>query len=71
MYARLKVPAGERSRLVIPTNRVAQVGQLDVVWVVETSGAVRRFVRLGRPVGENLIEVVAGLEEGEKVLMVP
>ena len=71
MYARMKVPAGERSRLVIPTNRVAQVGQLDVVWVVETSGAVRRFVRLGRPIGEDLIEVVAGLEEGEKILMVP
>jgi RND family efflux transporter MFP subunit len=71
MYARLQVPAGERARLVVPADRVAQVGQLDVVWVLESGGAVRRFVRLGRPAGDKLVEVLAGLEEGEKVLPVP
>jgi RND family efflux transporter MFP subunit len=71
MYARLQVPAGERMRLVVPADRIAQVGQLDVVWVAESGGAVRRFVRLGRPAGENLVEVVAGLKEGEEVLTVP
>jgi RND family efflux transporter MFP subunit len=71
MYARLQVPAGERTRLVIPADRVAQVGQLNVVWVVESSGPVRRFVHLGRPAGDNVVEVVAGLEEGEKVLPLP
>ncbi len=71
MYARLQVPAGERSRLVIPVDRVAEVGQLDVIWVAQSSGVTRRFVRLGRPSGDNLVEVISGLEEGEKVLQVP
>jgi RND family efflux transporter MFP subunit len=71
MYARLQVPAGERMRLVVPADRIAQVGQLDVVWVAESGGVVRRFVRLGRPAGKNLVEVVAGLKEGEEVLTVP
>jgi RND family efflux transporter MFP subunit len=71
MYARLQVPAGERTRLIIPADRVAQVGQLNVVWVLESSAPVRRFVRLGQPAGDNVVEVIAGLEEGEKVLPLP
>ncbi|MEH6581615.1 MAG: efflux RND transporter periplasmic adaptor subunit [Halioglobus sp.] len=71
MYARLQVPAGERTRLVIPVDRVAQLGQLDVVWVLESGGSVRRFVRLGRRVEGTMVEVVAGLEEGDKILRVP
>ncbi len=68
MYARVQVPAGERERLLVPAERVASVGQLDVVWVAEEGGAVRRFVRLGRPAGEGMVEVVAGLAAGEAVL---
>jgi len=68
MYARVQVPAGERERLLVPAERVASVGQLDVVWVAEEGGAVRRFVRLGRPAGEGMVEVVAGLAAGDAVL---
>jgi len=71
MYARVKVPAGERTRLLIPANRVAQVGQLDVVWVAEGDKIVRRFVRLGRPADEGMIEVTAGLAAGDAVLPPP
>ena len=71
MYARMLVPAGERSRLLVPAQRVAQVGQLDVVWVAEEGAIVRRFVRLGRPVGQEMIEVVGGLAEGELVMPRP
>jgi RND family efflux transporter MFP subunit len=71
MYARLRVPAGVRSRLLIPTGRVAQVGQLDVVWVAQDDRVVRRFVRLGRPADDGMVEVVAGLAPGDAVLTVP
>jgi RND family efflux transporter MFP subunit len=71
MYARLKVPGGERSRLLIPVDRVARVGQLDVVWVADDGRVLRRFVRLGRAAGEGQVEVLAGLEEGELVMPVP
>lgn len=71
MYARLKVPAGDRTRLLIPADRVAQVGQLDVVWVAERGRVVRRFVRLGRPAGQGQVEVIAGLAEGDAVMPQP
>jgi membrane fusion protein (multidrug efflux system) len=70
MYARLHVPAGDRVRLLIPSERVAQIGQLDVVWVAQEGRVERRFVRLGRPIGE-LVEVISGLREGDAVMPVP
>ena len=71
MYARMLVPAGNIERLLIPADRVAQVGQLDVVWVAESGQMVRRFVRLGRAVPGGMIEVVGGLAEGEQLMPVP
>jgi membrane fusion protein (multidrug efflux system) len=71
MYARLQVIAGNRSRLLIPADRVASVGQLDVVWVAHEGKAERRFVRLGQPTTEGLIEVISGLKSGELVLPLP
>lgn len=71
MYARLLVPAGERAQLVIPADRVASVGQLDVVWVATANGALRRFVKLGHRTDDELVEVVSGLQPGDLVLPVP
>jgi membrane fusion protein, multidrug efflux system len=55
----------------IPVDRVARVGQLDVVRVADDGRVLRRFVRLGRAAGEGQVEVLAGLEEGELVMPVP
>jgi len=71
MYARVQIPAGERQRLLIPADRVARVGQLDVVWVYEQGVVDRRFVRLGPAVAGDYIEVISGLELGERLLPVP
>ena len=68
MYARLQVPAGERSRILVPEDRVAEIGQLNVVWVATATGVVRRFVRLGQPAGDGKVEVIAGLEPGDRVM---
>lgn len=68
MYARLNVPAGERVRLLIPADRVGQVGQLDLVWVAAQGAILRRFVRLGRATADGQVEVTAGLTEGELVM---
>lgn len=68
MYARLQVAAGERSRLSIPADRVASIGQLDVVWVAHEGSAERRFVRLGAPGDDGTVEVISGLASGELVL---
>ncbi len=71
MYARLEVPAGEETLLVIPKDRVAQVGQLDVVWVAAHGIEQRRFIRTGKQINQQLVEVVSGLSEGEALLPIP
>jgi len=71
MYARMLVPAGERKRLLIPEDRVAEVGQLDVVWVADEGRVLRRFVRLGRPADNGLVEVTGGLSPGDRVMPLP
>lgn len=71
MYAQLLVPAGEESLLLIPEERVAKVGQLDVVWLDNEGVSERRFVRTGRNVGNGLLEVISGLQKGDRLLSVP
>ena len=68
MYARLQVLAGYRPQLLVPADRVASVGQLDVVWVAHDGVIERRFVRLGQTGPAGMIEVISGLESGDLVL---
>ena len=68
MYARMMVPAGERSMLLVPADRILHYGQLDLVWVGDGEDVERRFVRSGREVRPGMVEVIAGLAEGEMVL---
>jgi membrane fusion protein (multidrug efflux system) len=71
MYARLLVPADTETQLTIPADRVAHVGQLDLVWVVQDGHSYRRFVRIGQLVNDGQIEILTGLAEGDLVLPVP
>lgn len=70
MYARLQVPAGEAQALLIPADRVAQLGQLDLAWVATDRGVERRFIRLGKHFANDWVEVLSGLSAGEQVLPV-
>lgn len=71
MYARLLVPVGGGTKLLIPANRVVHVGQLDLVWVYQDGQSYRRFVRIGQVNENGQVEVLAGLSEGEMVLPIP
>lgn len=71
MYARLLVPAGVEQQILIPADRVVQVGQLNLIWVLQDGQAYRRFVRIGKAVAPDQREILAGLSEGEQVLPVP
>lgn len=68
MYARMMVPAGERGMLLVPADRILHYGQLDLVWVSKGEAVERRFIRSGREVRPGMVEVIAGLEEGELIL---
>ncbi len=68
MYARLEVPAGATSALLVPADRVAHVGQLDLVWVATEGGIQRRYVRTGKPHAEGLLEILSGLSAGDRII---
>jgi len=71
MYARLLIPAGRGTQLLIPSDRVVHVGQLDLVWVYEDGQSYRRFVRIGQVYENGQVEILAGLAEDEWVLPLP
>lgn len=68
MYAQLSIPAGTKQGILIPVDRVAEVGQLNIVWVLEGGQMARRFIRLGDMQEEGMVEVISGLNNGDIVL---
>lgn len=68
MFARIAVPAGERARLLVPEDAVTRVGQLEFVLIEEGGGVARRMVTTGERVDEGRVEVLSGLEVGERVV---
>ena len=68
MYARLLIPAGTENSIVISVDRVVQVGQLNVVWVLQDGQSYRRFIRLGKAMPDGEVEVLSGLSEGDVLL---
>jgi len=70
MFARVAVPAGPAERLLVPGAAVRHVGQLELVRVVGGEGFVeRRYVTTAPVEEEGVLEVLSGLEEGERVLV--
>jgi membrane fusion protein (multidrug efflux system) len=68
MYARMLIPAGRETLLLVPKDRVVDYGQLDIVWVDRNGNVDRRFIRTGREIRPGVLEVVSGLEAGEHIL---
>lgn len=69
MTCKLRIETGKRTAILVPTTAVEDGGFDKWVHVLGADGkAARRAVTLGQT-DENRIEVVSGLEEGEKVLV--
>jgi RND family efflux transporter MFP subunit len=69
MYGRIEVPVGTAERLWLPRAAIRQVGQLDVVEVVNPGGTLsRRFVRVGAEVSGKT-EILSGLRSGDRVAL--
>ncbi len=68
MFGRLRFPTGTVEILAVPRRAVRPVGQLETVDVVEDDVVRTRQVRLGRSYGD-LVEVLAGLSPGERVVL--
>jgi membrane fusion protein (multidrug efflux system) len=71
MFARIAVPAGEESRLVIPKSAVTRIGQLEFVTVLSEEGAPsRRMITTGERLKDLRVEVLSGLKAGERLVVV-
>jgi len=71
MFARARFAGPPHDELAIPAGSVTRQGQLTSVFVVdETATARLRLVTVGEPAGD-LVEVRAGLDTGEQVVLEP
>ncbi len=68
MFGRLLIPLDEEALLVVPAAAVRRVGQIELVDVAVDGEMRRRAVQLGEAVGDDR-EVLAGLREGEEVVL--
>ena len=71
MFGHILIPLGEEQILVIPRAAVRNVGQLELVEVVEKDRTTRRAIRTGRQIRGGNVEVLSGLRAGERVVMPP
>ncbi len=68
MFVRTHFVVGKASKLLIPASAVVRRSEVVAVYVVDDKGAPRlRQVRLGEANAQNEIEVLAGLNVGERV----
>lgn len=71
MFGRLRLSAGKRRHLCLPTDAIQTIGQLEFVEVVDPQDLTleRRFITTGRLGMPGRIEVLSGLEPGERVVL--
>lgn len=72
MFGRLKIPVGERRHLCLPTDAIREIGQLQFVDIIREDNTLeRRFIKTGREGMPGKVEVLSGVEAGEKVVLKP
>lgn len=72
MYARAHFTIGQARKLTVPAAAVLRRGEVTAVYVLDDKGAASlRQVRLGESMAGGELEVLAGLNSGERVSLVP
>ena len=70
MFGRLKILPGKRRHLCLHTGAIKTVGQLQFVDVIGPDDRKQlRLIKTGRMGDANHVEVLSGLEKGERVVM--
>lgn len=71
-YARAHFTVGKAQKLTVPPAAVLRRGEVTAVYVIDDKGAARlRQVRLGEAVAGGELEVLAGINSGERVSLTP
>ncbi len=69
MFARVRIPLGKRTALLVPEASIVEKGQLAGVYVVDSSGVMTyRLIRAGRK-SANGVEVLSGLAPNEEIVV--
>ena len=71
MFARVHFIIGRAERMTVPVAAVVRRGEVAAVYVQDENRLSLRQVRLGEKMGNNEIEVLAGLVAGERVVLDP
>jgi multidrug efflux pump subunit AcrA (membrane-fusion protein) len=72
MFVRAHFTVGKASKLLIPASAVLRRSEVVAVYVADEKGNVKlRQVRLGETTADGAVEVLAGLNPGEKVALDP
>lgn len=72
MFARVHFTIGRARKLLIPAAAVVFRSEVTAVYTVDQQNRIHfRQIRLGEPVGQNEVEVLAGLAPGEVVASEP
>lgn len=72
MFVKATFVVGQLSRLLVPVSAVVHRSEVTAVYVVDKAGQVGfRAVRVGAPVDNDFIEVLAGLTAGEQLALDP
>lgn len=72
VYARAHFTLGQAKKMTVPAAAVLRRGEVTAVYVLDDKGAARlRQVRLGEAVAGGELEVLAGLNSGERVSLTP
>lgn len=72
MYARAHFTIGQAKKLTVPAAAVLRRGEVTAVYVLDDKGAASlRQVRFGESMAGGELEVLAGLNSGERVSLVP
>ena len=69
-FGRVWVREHPRKAVLVPSDAVAMVGQLEMVNVVQNDRVLRRMVKTGPSYGK-LVEILSGLSAGEVILLSP
>lgn len=67
-FGRTRIPLAQSAVLTVPSSAVVRRGQLEMLFIEREGRAAMRLVRSGRVFGER-VEIVSGLEPGERVVV--
>ena len=71
MLVKVAFVVGEQQRLVVPASAVVHRSEVTAVYVLRDGNIQFRQVRTGRSLVDGMVEVFAGLDEGEQVALDP